>query len=246
MCEDAHVWARRLVVATVIGLLPALAACTNIMPKDPHRLTEARAAKGAGRLAPQRGLDTVEEIAAAAPGEVMALEVEDDGGHRLVVRFTVSEDQIDGSTRTWHGCWRYRFSSAGGLTDGPDAVGCPDGGPLEFAPPSTTVPLDLGEDPEALARRAFESLSTDDWSDVERVRDIAERTFAPASASPLPVEVERSGRVTGVAIGVPGECLLVRSEPLDVWMPGRIYRSFRDEACLAVDAVEGNMRRAPH
>ncbi len=161
-----------------------------------------------------------------------------------MVRFTHSEDQVDGSTRTWHGCWEYRVSSAGGMSAGPDPVDCPDGDPLQFAPPSTTIPPDLGEDPEGAAREAFGSLSTEDWSDLERVRDIASSIFP--SAPSLPVEVGRSEDVTGVAIGVPGDCVLVRSEPFDVWMPGRIYRFFRDEACLAVHAVEGNMRRAPH
>jgi hypothetical protein len=60
------------------------------------------------------------------------------------------------------------------------------------------------------------------------------------------VNVQRDGEITGIAIGEPGECLLVRSDPFDVWMPGRIYRSFRDEACVASWATAGALRQAPH
>lgn len=233
-----------MAAVVAVALATTLAACADVTPKDPHRLTQGAADLGRTHLAVANGLDTIEEVAAAAPGEVMELEVEDDGAFRLVSRFTVSEDQVDGSTRTWRACWRYRISAAGGVYEGPDAVDCPDGDPLTFDPPPTTVPVDLGEDPEAVARAAFGALDADDWADLDAVHELAASIFD--STPTPPIDVRRDGDVTGIAIGEPGECLLVRSEPFDVWLPGSIYRSFRDEACVASWATAGALRRAPH
>ena len=84
----------------------------------------------------------------------------------------------------------------------------------------------------------------DDWADLDAVHELAASIFD--STPTPPIDVRRDGDVTGIAIGEPGECLLVRSEPFDVWLPGSIYRSFRDEACVASWATAGALRRAPH
>ena len=173
----------------------------------------------------------------------MSVDQREGGGFDAVVRFTVSEGQVDGSDRTWHGCWSYGFSPAGGVDSGPDPVACPEGEPLILPPTTTTVPPTLGDDPEARATEAFAAFTTEDWSNTDLVRATAAALFVDPTAT---IEVTEDHGIVGVAVGVEGDCLMLRSDPFEVWMPYRIYRSFRGATCNAQSAAFGEMQVAPH
>ncbi|MBX3313919.1 MAG: hypothetical protein KF906_06330 [Actinobacteria bacterium] len=234
---------RALGRAVAVSLVVLVASCADVTPKDAHALTRDKAQRTMSHLAAERGLVTRDDVTSAFGGGVMSVEEREGGGFDAVVRYTVSEGQVDGSDRIWHGCWRYGISPAGGVDSGPDPVACTDGEPLTLPPTTTTVPPTLGDQPDERAKEVFESFTAEDWSDTELVHETAAAVFVDPTAT---IEVIEDHGVTGLAVGVEGDCLMLRSEPFEVWMPYRVYRSFGGATCNAQSAAFGEMQRAPH
>ncbi|MFI6124419.1 translation initiation factor IF-2 [Streptomyces sp. NPDC051064] len=238
----------------LVPLLLFTAACGVVQSSEGEATDAARevAARAGERLYGQRPR-TAEEVGRAASGidgvevlRVTGTSTHDGDGVDVVVRTSGSaySSWFDVEEVTVRRCFEVRVSPTSEWREEPRDVDCPDGRPLNFAPPPEPPRLPY-EELRAKLPRVPEGGRVDE---AEVRRGIAALDLQPA----IRTEVKADGGRVGVLLSVKGngfdpqDCLLARVGPgaTEVWVPSRIQRMPGEGGCTIGNAL--NPAPAPH
>ncbi|MEU0338527.1 translation initiation factor IF-2 [Streptomyces bobili] len=237
---------RQMLLLTPLLLLAV--GCGVVQSSEDEATDAAReAARKAGeRLYSQRPR-TAEEVGRSAAGldgvdvlRVTGTSTHDGDGVDVVVRTSGSayDGWLDPQEVAVRRCFAVRVSPASEWGEDPRDVDCPDGPPLDFAPPPEPPRLPY-EQLRANLPRVPEGGLVDE---AEVRRTLAALDLAPAIRTETKVD---GGRV-GVLLSVKGngfdaqDCLLARVGPgaTEVWVPPRIQRMPGEGGCTVENALD--------
>ncbi|MEU0117502.1 translation initiation factor IF-2 [Streptomyces bobili] len=237
---------RQMLLLTPLLLLAV--GCGVVQSSEDEATDAAReAARKAGeRLYSQRPR-TAEEVGRSAAGldgvdvlRVTGTSTHDGDGVDVVVRTSGSayDGWLDPQEVAVRRCFAVRVSPASEWGEDPRDVDCPDGPPLDFAPPPEPPRL-----PYEQLRANLPRVPEGGLVDEAEVR----RTLAALDLPPaIRTETKVDGGRVGVLLSVKGngfdaqDCLLARVGPgaTEVWVPPRIQRMPGEGGCTVENALD--------